>query len=180
VLSVGSLEPGKNRRRLIEAFASLASAFPHTLAIAGQPAWKYEDDLSLPQRLGLTERVRFLGPVPDADLPALYSAAEAVAFPSLYEGFGLPALEAMACGAPLIASTAPALVELAGDAALLVDPYDSGAIAAALRRVLKDAELREKLRRRGLERAAQFSWRQAAEQTLAVYDQAAATRRRGT
>lgn len=180
VLSVGSLEPGKNRRRLIEAFASLASAFPHTLAIAGQPAWKYEDDLSLPQRLGLTERVRFLGYVPDADLPALYSAADAVAFPSLYEGFGLPALEAMACGAPLIASTAPALAELAGDAALLVDPYDSGAIAAALRRVLEDAELGEQLRRRGLERAAWFSWRQVAEQTLAVYDRVAATRRRRT
>lgn len=176
LLSVGSLEPGKNRRRLVEAFASLAAAFPHTLAIAGRPAWKFEEELSLPARIGLVDRVRFLGYVPDADMPALYGGADAVAFPSLYEGFGLPALEAMACGTPLLTSTAPALAELVGGAALLVDPYDTAAIASGLRRLLSDPALRDDLRRRGLERAASFSWRQTARETLAVYERVAASR----
>jgi glycosyltransferase involved in cell wall biosynthesis len=168
VLSVGSREPGKNRPALLRAFARLPKR-GLALAIAGQPAWRYEDEQRLVERLGLGERVRFLGYVPDADLPALYSGAEAFAFPSLYEGFGLPVLEAMACGTPVVTSDGSALAEVAGDAALLVDPRDTDALARALERLLADEALRAELRARGLERAGDFSWERAARETLAVY-----------
>ena len=123
----------------------------------------------------------WLGPVPEADLPALYSAATAFVFPSLYEGFGLPVLEAMACGTPVICSNTSSLPEVAGDpsagsgpsAALLVDPLDTAALADALRLVLTDDGLRAELRRRGLARAARFTWQQTAAATLAIYRQEA-------
>ena len=178
VLSVGSLEPGKNRGRLIRAYARLRSqglaGGDCPLAIVGQPAWRYEGDFELARRLELTEDVRFLGYVADGDLPALYSGATAFAFPSLYEGFGLPVLEAMACGTPVLTSNVSAMTEVAGDAALLVDPLDTGAIADALGRLLSDATLREELRARGLARAAEFSWERAARETLSIYEVVAA------
>jgi len=175
LLSVGSLEPGKNRARLIEAYARLHhEGIDVPLMVAGQRAWNYEGDFELVRRLGLDQQVRFLGYVPDEDLPALYSGALLLAFPSLYEGFGLPVLEAMACGTPVLTSNVSATAEVAGDAALLVDPRSVDALTSALGRLLTDDALRAELRRRGLARAAEFSWERTARETLTVYEQAAA------
>jgi glycosyltransferase involved in cell wall biosynthesis len=178
VLSVGSLEPGKNRERLLQAFARMrARGLEHMLVVAGQRAWRYEGDEPLAQRLGLAGSVRFLGHVPQADLPALYSAADLFAFPSLYEGFGLPALEAMACGTPVVASNVSAVPEVVGDAALQVSPLDVEALAGAMERVLRDERLRADLRERGLKRAARFSWEETARRTAEVYKWAAGVRK---
>ncbi len=175
ILSVGSLEPGKNRGRLLRAYARLRQAgVDCPLVIAGQAAWRFERDFELVGRLGLDEHVRFLGYVPDEELPGLYSAATLFVFPSLYEGFGLPVLEAMACGAPVVTSKGSALEEVAGDAALLVDPLDTDALAAAMRRLLSDEAFRGRLRARGLERARQFSWERSAHETRVVYQVLAA------
>ncbi len=124
----------------------------------------------MPRRLGAEGRVRLLGYVPDADLPALYTGATLFAFPSLYEGFGLPVLEAMACGTPVVTSAGSALEEVAGDAAVLVDPRDEEALAEAMRLVLSDEALRADLRARGVEQATQFSWEHTARETLSVYE----------
>lgn len=173
LLSVGSLEPGKNRERLLQAFARLrARGLDYALAIAGQRAWRYEGEAPLAQRLGLADAVRFLGYVPPADLPALYSAADLFVFPSLYEGFGLPALEALACGTPVVASNVSALPEVVGDAALQVNPLDVEALTDAMERLLRDEGLRTDLRERGLRRAEEFSWERTARDTLAVYERA--------
>jgi glycosyltransferase involved in cell wall biosynthesis len=178
LLSVGSLEPGKNRERLLQAFARLrARGLQHTLVVAGQRAWRYEGEAPLARRLGLADSARFLGHVPQADLPALYSAADLFVFPSLYEGFGLPALEALACGTPVVASNVSALPEVVGDAALQVSPLDVEELADAVERLLRDDRLRSDLRERGLERAAQFSWEKAARQTVEVYHWAARARK---
>ncbi|MEX2227527.1 MAG: glycosyltransferase family 1 protein [Dehalococcoidia bacterium] len=171
VLSVGSLEPGKNRTRLIRAMRELRDdGVDARLAIVGQKAWRYEADFRLIEDIGMTDRIRYLGYVPEADLPALHSAATAFVFPSLYEGFGLPVLEAMACGAPVLTSNVSATAEIAGDAALLVDPLSQDDIREGLRRLLTDAHLRTELGQRGRERAAEFSWRRAADETHAVYE----------
>lgn len=169
VLSVGSLEPGKNRSRLIRAFDRVREEGVE-LVIVGQPAWRYEDDGSLVEQLGLAGVVRFLGYVPDDDLPGLYAGATLLAFPSLYEGFGLPVLEAMASGTPVVTSNGSAMAEVAGDAALLVDPLDTDALAAAMSRLLSDEALREELRARGAKRAGRYSWERTAMETLAVYE----------
>jgi len=170
ILSVGSLEPGKNRPRLIQAYARLrGEGIDAPLVIAGQRAWRYEGEIALARELGLREHVRFLGYVPDEDMPALYSGATLLAFPSLYEGFGLPVLEAMACGTPVVTSNVSATAEAAGDAARLVDPTDLDALTAGLREVLSDPSVRFDLQARGLERAKAFSWERAARGTLAVY-----------
>ncbi len=166
-LYIGTIQPRKNLTRLIEAFAR-AGADDALLVIAGRRGWLSEPIVRRVAELGLTNRVRFPGYVPDADLPALLSGALAFVFPSLHEGFGMPVLEAMACGAPVLTSTTSALPEVAGDAALLVDPCDTDAIAAALRRLAADAPLRASLRARGLERAAGFTWERTARETLDV------------
>ncbi|OGO50734.1 MAG: hypothetical protein A2148_01680 [Chloroflexi bacterium RBG_16_68_14] len=174
LLSVGSLEPGKNRAGLVRAYAQLRSeGVDCPLVVAGQPAWRFEDELALVRQLGLDEQVRFLGYVPDDDLPALYSGAELLAFPSLYEGFGLPVLEAMACGTPVVTANVSATAEVAADAAMLVDPRDVAALAQAMGLLLSDETLRAELRARGLERAKQFSWQRTARETLCVYQQVA-------
>ncbi|MFQ3661823.1 MAG: glycosyltransferase family 1 protein, partial [Chloroflexaceae bacterium] len=166
-LYIGTIQPRKNLTRLIEAFAH-AGPDDALLVIAGRRGWLSEPIVRRVAELGLTNRVRFPGYVPDADLPALLSGALAFVFPSLYEGFGMPVLEAMACGAPVLTSTTSALPEVAGDAALLVDPCDTDAIAAALRRLAADAPLRASLRARGLVRAADFTWERCARKTLDV------------
>jgi glycosyltransferase involved in cell wall biosynthesis len=171
VLFVGLLEPKKNLGTLLRAVARLARTGrlgSATLAIAGAAGWGTEDPAAAAARLGLGDRVRCLGPVPDADLPALYGEALVFVFPSLWEGFGLPVLEAMAAGAPVLASRRGALPEITAGAAWLVEP-DEGALAEALERLLGDAALRARLREAGLARARAYSWERAARETMAVY-----------
>jgi glycosyltransferase involved in cell wall biosynthesis len=178
VLSVGTLEPGKNRSRLIRAMHELWSeGLTHKLLIAGQPGWRHDNEETLVEELQIPhDRVIFAGYVPDDDLPAIYTACDAFAFPSLYEGFGLPVLEAMACGAPVVTSDVSATAAVAGTAAaggpaaVLVDPHSVASIRDGLRRVLTDDALRRHLKSFGRARAAQFSWRRAADETFAVYE----------
>jgi glycosyltransferase involved in cell wall biosynthesis len=173
-LFVGTREPRKNLRRLLEAFALLADE-PEApdLVIAGRNGWLSEDLEGQAALLGIAPRVRFTGGVADEDLPAVYSGASAFVLPSIYEGFGLPTLEAMACQTPVIASTGGSLPEIVGDAALLVDPFDVAALGAAMRRIWREPALRQEMVERGRARARQFSWRRAAEETLDVYRRAA-------
>lgn len=167
ILSVGTLQPRKNYGRLIRAFGWLP-AQEVILVIAGGRGWLYDDVLAEAKRLG--ERVRVLGFVADADLPALYRGAALFVFPSLYEGFGLPVLEAMACGVPVVCSNASSLPEVAGDAALLVDPLDVDALEGAMARALEDQRLRQEMIARGRTQAARFTWEQAARQLAAAFD----------
>ncbi len=178
-LYVGTIQPRKNLARLIEAYAqALQIANPHLesltvspqLVIAGKRGWLTgEIERQATQLFGPdSPSVRFTGYIADEDLPALLSGALAFVFPSLYEGFGMPILEAMACGTPVLASATSALPEIAGDAALLIDPEDTAAIADGLARLASDAALRDDLRARGLARAGQFTWERCAEETLAV------------
>lgn len=168
-LYVGTLHPRKNLVRLIEAFSALESS-TLKLVIAGQKGWLYDSIFARVRELGMEQRVIFPGYVADADLPALLSGARVFAFPSLYEGFGFPVLEAMACGVPVVCSNVSSLPEVAGDAALLVDPLDTRAWATALEQALMDEELRAELIRRGHAQVRRFSWRRAAEETLRVLE----------
>ena len=172
ILYVGINKPSKNLMRLIEACTRLVRESPalcYPCMIAGPWDERYPDSRKRAAELGLGDRIRFLGPIPDSDLPALYAAAELFVTASLYEGFGLPALEAMACETPIACSNTSSLPEVVGDAGLLFDPLDVDAIAAAIRRALESPELRVELRQRGLERAAQFTWERVAEKTMEVY-----------
>ena len=148
-----------------------AAGSPHTLALAGGKGWLYEEVFRLVDELRLQEQVKFTGYVDDADLPALYSAAQAFVYPSLYEGFGLPPLEAMACGAPVITSNSTSLPEVVGDAGLTHAPDDARALTASMAKVLGDFNTRAHFQRAGLARAQQFSWERAARATQAVYDE---------
>lgn len=165
LLAVGTVQPRKNYIRLVEAFRQLDRA-NLTLVIAGGRGWLDDPLYERIAALGLENRVRMLGFVPDKDLPALYSAARVFAFPSLYEGFGLPILEAMACGTPVVTSRASSMPEVAGDAALLVDPLDTDALAEALASALDDELLRSSLIEKGLERATVFTWEAAAHKLV--------------
>jgi glycosyltransferase involved in cell wall biosynthesis len=177
VLNVGALEPGKNQATLLRAFQRLQGHnLSHRLVIAGPPAWRYERLLRLVDKLGLADQVLFPGYVAAEDLPALYNLADLFVFPSLYEGFGLPPLEAMACGLPVVASTAPALREVLDGAALLVPPLDVNALAEAMASVLDNPDVSARLREAGLHRAALFSWERTARETAAVYREAVAGR----
>jgi len=144
------------------------------LVIAGQKGWLYDRIFARARELDVEQRVIFPGYVAGADLPALLSGAQLFAFPSLYEGFGFPVLEAMACGVPVVCSNVSSLPEVAGDAALLVDPLDTGAWTTALERTLADEELRAELTTRGYAQVRRFSWQRAAEETLRVLEEAGA------
>ncbi|PMP77218.1 MAG: glycosyltransferase family 1 protein, partial [Chloroflexus aggregans] len=169
LLYIGTVQPRKNLRRVIEALAIvLAAGYDLDLVIAGKRGWLSEPIERCTVELGLTNRVHFTGYVADADLPALLAGAQAFVFPSLYEGFGMPVLEAMACGTPVITSTMSSLPEVAGDAALLVDPLDTNAIAQAIIRLCDDEDLRTDLRWRGLARVRRFTWEECARRTLEV------------
>jgi glycosyltransferase involved in cell wall biosynthesis len=170
LLFVGTIEPRKNLGRVLTAFERLhAEGLTDALVIVGKRGWLYDDFFARLEASPAKQAVIFPGFVPDADLPAIYSGAQALAFPSEFEGFGLPVLEAMACGTPVVCSNTSSLPEVTGDAALLVDPLDVDALTEALRRVLNDPALAADLRGRGLVQAARFSWARAAEETLVVY-----------
>ena len=174
-LFVGTLQPRKNILRLAQAFAALVRAgqIDGDLVLAGGAGWLSADLLAAVDALGLGNRLRRLDYVPDADLPALYAGARVFCFPSLYEGFGLPVLEAHAYGAPVMTANRSALPEIAGNAALYVDPEDVDAIAAALLRLSQDEALRQQLIAAGYENVKRFSWEKAAAETLAVVEEAA-------
>lgn len=169
VLSVSTIQPRKNYQMLIRAFRPVAGRFPHQLVIAGGKGWLVEEVLAEVERQGLAGRVRFAGFVADADLPALYSGAALFAFPSLYEGFGLPLLEAMACGVPVLSSNASSLPEVTGEAAVLLAPQDEAAWSEALIRLLEEPQARTHLVAAGFGQARRFTWKRAAAQLRAIY-----------
>lgn len=176
VLWVGQIESRKNVKRLLRAFAQVAHEFPHRLVIAGEQRWSTREELSEVGALGLEGRIQFLGWVQHTDLPAIYRLAELFAFPSLYEGFGIPLVEAMACGCPILTANTCAPPEVVDGAGYLVDPYDVTAIATGLRTMLSDPALRASMVARGLDRAKEFSWEKSARQVLAVFDAVAGDR----
>ncbi len=179
LLFLGALEPRKNVAALVRALGALwAHGERVPLVIGGAEGWRNDEVYAEVQRLGLADAVRFIGYVNQGDLAALYGAATAFVYPSLFEGFGLPPLEAMACGAPVLCSNTSSLPEVIGDAALTVDPRATDELTAALRRVLDDADVRASLREAGQRRAALFSWERMARETLAIYHEAAAELRR--
>ncbi len=168
LLTVGTIEPRKNLPTLFRALRAL-ERMEHRLVVVGAPGWKRSMALAELDLVRAGDRVRFLGRVPEADLPALYSAASLLLFPSLYEGFGIPVLEAMACGTPVVCSNSASLPEVGGDAVHLVPPTDADAWAGAIERLLGDDRERSDLRARGLRRAACFRWSATARKTLNVY-----------
>ncbi len=173
VLYAGNIKPHKNLERLIEAFHTVRRGGLDTvkLLIIGDEISKYATLRRAVHKYKLHKHVRFFGFVPDKTLAVLYRLADVFVFPSLYEGFGLPPLEAMASGTPVITSNVSSLPEVVGDAALLIDPYEADAIALAMRRVLTDAALREDLRRRGLQRVKEFSWERSVRRVHAIYQE---------
>jgi glycosyltransferase involved in cell wall biosynthesis len=176
ILAVGSIQPRKNLARLLAAYSDLLRARTHAklprLVLVGKRAWLYEETLRSVGELGLEESVTFTGYVPERDLPPLYSGALCFVYPSYFEGFGLPPLEAMKCGAPVITGNRTSLPEVVGTAGLMVDPFDKDALAEAMRRVIDDPQLRQTLRERGLIQARSFDWRETARLTLQAYERA--------
>jgi glycosyltransferase involved in cell wall biosynthesis len=178
ILSVGTLEPRKNLIALLDAYHALrAEGSTTSLVIAGGRGWRSEPFFDKLRALGLEDSVQLLGRVPDEDLPALYSLAEVFAFPSLYEGFGLPVLEAMACGTPVISSNTSSLPEVVGNAGLLLSPTDVVRWKEALAQITTDATMRAELRQRGLRQAAPFTWENTARQTYTIYQEVYAAHR---
>jgi glycosyltransferase involved in cell wall biosynthesis len=173
-LSVGTLEPRKNVPRVMRAFARVAPALPdHSLVLVGARGWKCEEVFAELGRPALARRVRVLDYVPEEDLPGLYTHAVCLVYASLYEGFGFPVVEAMACGTPVLTSLGSSLQEIGEGAALLVDPTREDEIAEGLLSLARDAGLRSRLRTQGLTRAAQFSWERTGRETVAAYREAA-------
>jgi glycosyltransferase involved in cell wall biosynthesis len=180
ILYVGVLEPRKNIDRLVAAFGRVADRLGDLdLVIAGKQGWMYDRIFEQVTALGLAERVRFTGYVAQGDLPGLYGGARVFAYPSRYEGFGLPVLEAMRCGVPVVTTNVSSMPEVAGQGALLVDPDDVNGLAEALARLVEDTELAQTLACRGRQQAARFSWERCAVETRGVYEQAARNGRQG-
>jgi glycosyltransferase involved in cell wall biosynthesis len=182
ILFVSTIEPRKNIPFLLQAYARMKEAWPEPgsmprLVLAGKKGWLYESIFAVLDELGLGQSVICTGGVAIDDLPALYSGALFFVLPSLYEGFGLPVLEAMSCGTPVITSNTSSLPEVAGDAAILIDPQDLVGLAATMQRLCQDEALRRQLSAHGLAQAKRFSWERAARETLAVYQEASRERR---
>lgn len=170
ILHVGTLQPRKNIPTLIAALARLPDEIP--LILVGGKGWLYDDIFARITQLGLQKRVHFTGYVADADLPLWYNAAALLVFPSLYEGFGLPVVEAMACGTPVVAANTSSLPEAAGDAGLLFDPHDAAQLAERITAVLTNPDLAAAMREKGLQQASRFSWARAGQETAVVYQRA--------
>ena len=176
ILSVGDLQPRKNQIGLIRAFAKLLKAYPQlkqNLILVGKETWFAARVREAAKESGVGDRIQFFGFVSDSDLLQFYNACDVFVFPSFYEGFGLPVLEAMACGRAVISSNTSALPEVVDGAALLFDPYAVDEIVRAIADILLDSELRTRMERLGLQRAAHFSWQKTAERTLAVFQEVA-------
>jgi glycosyltransferase involved in cell wall biosynthesis len=171
ILFVSTIEPRKNVPTLLRAVWQLMECYKEDVRIvlAGGKGWLFEDAFAVIDELELDSRVHFLGRVRSEDLVYLYNAAEMLAHPAFYEGFGLPPLEAMACGLPVISSNVASLPEVVGDAGLLIDPHDVDELTVAMWRVMNDGELRQEMRQKGLRQAGRFSWERAARETLAIY-----------
>lgn len=182
ILAVGSIQPRKNLVRLMSAYSDLLAKWREAklpkLVLVGKRAWLYNDTVKTIGQLQLSKFVIMTGYVPETDLPGLYSGAQCFVYPSFFEGFGLPPLEAMKCGAPVIVGNRTSLPEVVGNAALLVDPFDIKAIASAIESVLKDPQLRESLKTKGFEQASRFTWRDTAAKTLSVYEKVAQRHKR--
>jgi len=172
ILTLGTIEPRKNHVRLIQTYSKIREehGITHDLIIGGGKGWLYQGVFDEVRSLGLEEHVRFLGFVPDDDLPAMLSMADLFVYPSIYEGFGLPPLEAMACGTPVVSSNTSCLPEVLGDAAVFVDPLDVGSIAEGILSLLSDNVLKNKMKARGPERAKRFTWERSARCLLKAYD----------
>ena len=168
ILHVGTLQPRKNVPVLLEAFA-LSRAGGTILVLAGAKGWQYDEIFAMTKDLGLERRVHFTGYVADQELPLWYNAADALVFPSIYEGFGMPVLEAMACGTPVIAARTSSIPEAGGEAALYFEPQDAAALARHIDSVLDDDRLAKHMQQSGLEQAQKFSWEQAGIETSQVY-----------
>lgn len=173
ILFTGTLEPRKNVAGLLNAYGALCDRKPSTppLVLAGRRGWLYDEIFAQIQQLRLGGRVCFVNDLPDEELVALYNAAALLALPSFYEGFGLPVLEAMACGAPVVCSERGSLPEIAGDAALLINPDDIDGLTAAMQRVLEDESLCVQMRERGFLNVRRFSWEKTARETASLYRQ---------
>ncbi len=171
VLFVSTIEPRKNVPTLLRALWQLMECYKEDvrLVLAGGKGWLFEDVFAVVDELKLNGRVHFVGRVPSNDLLYLYNAAEMLAHPAFYEGFGLPPLEAMACGLPTVVSDVASLPEVVGDAGLLIDPHDADELTVAMWRVLNDAALRQEMQDKGLRQAKRFSWKRAAQETLEIY-----------
>ncbi len=174
ILSLCSIQPRKNLVRLIEAYSSLRGLRPEVklpqLVLAGKRGWLDSETFRAAERNALGNDLLFTGYVPEPDLAGLYSGAVCFVYPSYFEGFGLPVVEAMQCGVPVIAGNRTSLPEVVGEAGLLFDPFDTQALIKALRQVLDDSEFRASLRIKGLEKAKQFNWQSTAQLTLGVYE----------
>jgi glycosyltransferase involved in cell wall biosynthesis len=170
LLYVGGIEHRKNLTGLLKAFSKVKKALPgYKLVIVGKKNWRYKRVFSLISKLGLDADVVFTGYVPDSHLPCFYSLAEVFVFPSLYEGFGFPPLEAMACGTPVITSNTSSLPEVCGDAPLYVNPLDTDSLASAIQSAVLDRDQREAIVARGLAHVTRFLWERTAQETMEVY-----------
>lgn len=171
LLFIGTIEPRKNIKNLILAFQKLLEENKdNKLVIAGKTGWYFNEVLELPQELGLKERIIFTGFIDEEDKPYLLAGAKIFIYPSIYEGFGIPVLEALACGVPTITSNVSSMPEIAGDAALLIDPLNVGELYLAMKRLLNDRALYSRLKQKSVEQAKKFSWENTALGTLAVYN----------
>jgi glycosyltransferase involved in cell wall biosynthesis len=173
LLYVGTLEPRKNLLTLLEAYSKIANTVGVPLIVGGGKGWMYDAVFKRLESLGLQDKVHFVGYLEEQDLPLWYAAATVFVFPSIYEGFGMPPLEAMACGTPVVTSNTSSLPEVVGDAGLMVSPTDTDALADALLRMLQDEALRQACRERGIQQAQRFSWHVTAQKTRNVYEQVA-------
>lgn len=180
LLYVGVVEPRKNLPLLIQSMRDiLDEGIDHSLVMVGRMGWMYQDVLYQIDNLGLKEKINFAGYVPSEDLPMVYNLADVLVYPSVYEGFGLPPLEALACGTPVITTAVSSMPEHVGQAGILIPPGDGQALTQALLQVLTDRDLRKQLSKKGPEQAAQFTWKRTSQETLSVYHRVlAATNRR--
>lgn len=172
ILFVGSFHIRKNLKGLLEAFSQIAGEVRHELVVVGS-RWRGNDVMEYSQRTGVADRIRFLQHVPDPDLPLLYNTADLFVYPSLYEGFGFPVLEAMACGCPTITTNVSSIPEVAGEGAMLVPPGDVPALASALGQIANDPEQKARLAEQGLIEAQRFSWTKTASQIVRLWEEAA-------